>query len=126
MGRTPKISEAEWEVMKVLWARAPRTGNEVVEALKKRTGWRPTTVKTLLARLMKKGAVAGEKRGREYAFVPAVAEAQCVRKEARSFLKRVYNGATMPMIAGFLHNEKLSREEISSLRRMLDEIERKA
>lgn len=126
MGDTPRISEAEWEVMKVLWARAPRTGNEVVKTLQPLTHWQPTTVKTLLTRLVKKGALYSEKIGREHAFVPVVTEAQCTREEARSFLKRVYNGATMPMIAGFLQSEKLSTDEILSLRQMLDDIERKA
>lgn len=124
MIKIPKISEAEWEVMKVLWARSPLGSAEIVEELAPRTSWKPNTIKTMLARLVKKGAVTARQSNREYTYAPLVTEAQCVRAESRSFVSRMYDGSMMPMIAGFLQQEKLSPEEIAQLRQLLDEMEK--
>ncbi len=121
MKNLPGISESEWQVMKVLWASAPQTGNQVVEALASSTAWSPKTIKTLLGRLVKKKALGFEKQGRSYSYYPLVGEEDCVRAETRSFLKRVYGGALQPMLAGFLEDESLSPEEIDELKRILDE-----
>lgn len=123
MKKLPRISEAEWQVMRVLWERAPRTANEVVDALAGETDWNPRTVKTLLNRLVNKGALGFEPSGRSYLYHPRVSEEACAREESRSFLRRVYGGAFAPMLASFLDAEELSPEEIADLRRILDEKE---
>ena len=120
MEKIPKISESEWQVMKLLWAKSPSTANKVVKALSPATKWKPKTIKTLLNRLVKKKAVGYEKKGREYHYYPLVAEAECVRAESHSFLRRVYGGATKPMLAAFLENEDLSLEDIKDLKRILN------
>lgn len=118
--QSPKISPAEWEVMKVLWEQSPRTANEVIEALPLDMNWHPKTVRTLLHRLTEKGAIHAEKSGRVSSFTPEVKEEACMREESRSFLDRVFDGGVSPMLAHFLEHEKISEEEISELRRMLD------
>ena len=120
MKKIPRISESEWQVMKLLWAKNPSTANEVVEALSSMTAWKPKTIKTLLNRLVKKKAVGYEKKGREYHYYPLAAQADCVRAESRSFLRRVYGGAMKPMLAAFLESEDLSPEEIKDLKHILD------
>ena len=124
MKNRPGIAEAEWQVMKVLWASAPQTGNEVVEALADSTSWSPKTIKTLLNRLVKKKALGFEKQGRSYSYYPLVGEEDCARAETRNFLKRVYGGALQPMLSPFLENESLSPEELDELRRILDDKKR--
>jgi len=121
MKRIPRISEAEWQVMRVLWAGAPRTANEVVDALAPTTTWKPKTIKTLINRLLKKKALGFEKKGRAYHYYPLVNETECITAESRSFLRRVYGGALQPMLAHFLETEELSPEEIEELKRILDE-----
>jgi BlaI family penicillinase repressor len=121
MDPTPKISDAEWLVMRQLWERAPQTTNEVVENLASQTTWKPKTIMTLLNRLVKKGALGFEKKGRIYEHFPLVREEDCVRAESRSFLERVYGGSLQPMLAHFLEETPLSKEEIEALRRILDE-----
>jgi BlaI family penicillinase repressor len=116
----PRISEAEWEVMRLLWKRSPLTANQVVRALSIRKPWKPKTVKTLLSRLVKKRAAGFDRKGREYDYYPLVGEAECVRVESRSFLRRVYGGAARPMLATFIENEDLSAEDIEELKRILD------
>ena len=124
MKNLPGISESEWQVMRVLWASAPLTGNEVVKALADSTAWSPKTIKTLLNRLVKKKALGFEKQGRSYSYYPLVEEADCARAETRSFLKRVYGGALQPMLSHFLESESLSPEELDELRRILDDKKR--
>ncbi len=123
MKKLPKISESEWLVMRVLWSNGSLTANEVVKELTGKTKWKPKTIKTLITRLMKKGAVKFEKEGRKYRYYPAVSEAECVRMERRSFVRRVYGGTTRPMLAAFLEDAKLSAEDISELRKILEQKE---
>ena len=121
MKKTPKISEAEWEVMKTVWEQSPRTANDIVQVLSKKTRWQRETIRTLINRLVQKKALGFERKGRAYHYYPLVGESECVMAESRSFLRRVYGGALMPMLANFLEGEELSPEEIAALRRILDE-----
>lgn len=121
MKTLPKISESEWLVMRVLWSKGSLTANEVVKELAGKTKWKPKTIKTLITRLMKKGAVKFEKEGRKYRYYPAVSEAECVRMERRSFVRRVYGGTTRPMLAAFLEDAELSAEDISELKKILEQ-----
>jgi len=124
MNRIPRISEAEWAVMKVLWTRAPLSANEVVDTLRDSTSWNPKTVKTMLSRLVKKKALGFSQQGRTYLYSPLVDEKDCVRTESRSFLERVYGGTFTPMLAHLLEEESLSAKEIAELRELLDKKER--
>lgn len=111
--------------MRVLWSRGASTSNKVVSELAPLAGWKPNTVKTLLARLEKKGVVKVERSAREHRYIAAISEAESAMAESRSFLSRVYNGAMMPMFAGFIEREKLTKREIAQLRQLLDEAERR-
>ena len=124
MKKIPRISESEWQVMKLLWAESPATANKIVEDLSLRTTWKPKTVKTLLNRLVKKQALGYEKKGREYHYYPLVAESECIKAESRSFLRRVYGGATKPMLAALLESDDLSPEDIQELKQILERKER--
>lgn len=121
MKRLPRISESEWQVMRVLWARSPATANEVIESLAKTCDWSDKTIRTLLNRLVRKRALGYKKDGRSYLYYPLVEERRCARHEGRSFLQRVYGGALTPMLAAFLEEESLTAEEIANLKRILDE-----
>jgi BlaI family transcriptional regulator, penicillinase repressor len=124
MSRTPTISDAEWEVMNVLWEQSPRTASEVVEILGTRMSWNPSTVKTLLGRLVKKGVLRFRSEGNRYLYTPAIPRERYVRTESRSFIERVF-GSEAPMILHFVREARLSKEEIEELRRLLDEKEEK-
>jgi BlaI family transcriptional regulator, penicillinase repressor len=125
MQNVPSISDAEWLVMKYLWAHTPATTNQVVGALTATTDWKPKTVMTLLNRLAKKGALGFEKKGRVYEYTPLVAEGDCVHQENQSFLRRVYNGQLQPMLANLLKEGSLSQKDIEELKRILEEGDRK-
>jgi BlaI family penicillinase repressor len=119
----PGISEAEWEVMEVVWRRSPVTSAAIVADLEKERGWAANTVRTMLARLVKKGVLKfGEEKNR-YLYRPAVPRERCVKTEVDSLLQRVFGGATQPALLFFVKNKKLSAEEIRQLRAILDEKE---
>ena len=117
----PKISEAEWRVMKLLWDKSPRTANDMVDELEGNVDWNAQTIRTLVNRLVQKGAITFEKDGRAYLYYPKVQERDVQRAETRSFVSRVFNGAMKPMIATFLEETDLSEEEINELERLLKE-----
>lgn len=119
MSKVPKISESEWLIMKVIWDENPITSKRVVEVLSGSTKWKPKTIKTLLSRLVQKGAVGHENEGRGYLYYPLIEETVLVKAESKSFLKRVFRGALKPMIATMVESENLSEEEIEELKRLL-------
>jgi BlaI family penicillinase repressor len=125
MKKLPAISEAEWDVMGALWEAAPMTANEVVDRVAARNNWNPRTVKTLLNRLVNKGAIGYQAEGKRYRYFPKVTREECVRSKSRSFLTRVFNGAVGPMLAHFVSESPLSGDEIKELRKILERREKK-
>ena len=121
MGEIPKISEAEWEVMKIVWADSPRTSNQIIEALESTKDWKPKTIKTLISRLVSKNALGFKEEGRKYLYYTLVNENECIRAENQTFLSKVYNGAIKNMLVSFLKESDLSKEDIEDLKKILDE-----
>jgi BlaI family transcriptional regulator, penicillinase repressor len=119
MPSVPKISNAEWRVMKVLWSKSPLTAGRVYEALEKDSQWKPKTVKTLIDRLVQKGALRFEKRGRNHHYSPAVDEEACLEAESTSFLERFFGGSLNPMLVNLVERGKLKPEDIHEMKRIL-------
>jgi BlaI family penicillinase repressor len=122
MVELPKISDAELEVMKVLWVESPQTANEIIEKLESITDWKPKTIRTLINRLVQKEAVSyHQEKGRLYTYYPLVSQESYLQVETKSLLKRFYGAAFKPLLVNFLKEEKLSSEDINELKRILDE-----
>ena len=120
---TPKISEAEWEVMKIVWRTGGATAQQVHEALPPGKSWREATVKTLLNRLFRKRILKAERNadlGRAYLYRPLLTEAECRASEADSFLTRIFDGSLSPLLAHFVASKKLSDREIAELEAILN------
>jgi BlaI family penicillinase repressor len=120
MKNIPKISEAEWQVMKILWKKSPLTANDIVESLSEETPWKRETIRTLVNRLVKKKALDFKKQSRQYLYFPLINESECIMEETKSFLDRVHGGSIEPMLAAFVESEKLSPEKIARLKQILD------
>ena len=118
-----QISDAEAVVMDVLWKRSPLSADEVVMALSSRQDWQDATVKTLLNRLLNKGAIDAEKDGRRYLYAPVLQREAWVQGESESLLDRVFGGRVAPLVAHFSEHRKLSRKDIADLRTLLEEID---
>ena len=121
MGHLPQISEAEYEVMKIVWKYAPISTNEITEKLLKTTAWSPKTIQTLIKRLVTKGALAYEKESRVFVYTPLVKEGEYIGQESRSFLKRFYNGDITAMVSSYLEQDQLTETEIAKLRSLLSD-----
>ena len=113
-----RISEAEWEVMEILWRRSPITAIEVISALDK-TAWAPTTIRTMLTRLVDKKVLAMRKQEGGISFRPLLSREECVQQESDSFVGRVFGGATSPLLLHFVKRAKLSPEEVRELQKIL-------
>ncbi|HEY3853467.1 MAG TPA: BlaI/MecI/CopY family transcriptional regulator [Verrucomicrobiae bacterium] len=120
MKKIPRISETEWEVMKVLWEQSPCSANQIIAALNRVGSWHPKTVKAFLTRLVQKKAIGYKIEGRAYLYHPLVQQSECADAASQSFLERVFGGSFQPMLAHFVARKKLSREEIKELKKLLD------
>lgn len=121
MSKLPQISEAEFEVMKVIWKYAPISTNEVTEKLTKTTDWSPKTIQTMLKRLVTKKALTYEKQSRVFVYTPLVPETEYIRQESNSFLNKYYNGNIVSMLTSYLEDDKLSKTELDTLRHLLSD-----
>lgn len=124
MARLPKLSDAEWEVMNVVWEHGPATAQDVHRYLGGVRSWSARTVKTLLGRLVKKRAVAFEVDGRRYLYRARASREACVHAESASFVSRVLGGKASPLVAYFVREGHLTKDEIRQLRALLDAEER--
>ena len=121
MAKAPSISDAEWEIMGILWADSPLTAAEIVTRLEGKKSWSPRTIKTLINRLVKKKAIDFSEQGKRYLYRPTISREACIRRESRSFLTRVFGDATGPMLVQFVRQTELTRDEIEELERILRE-----
>ena len=119
MPHKPKISDAEWKVMRGLWRKSPATVKEVIGILSKKTAWKSETIRTLINRLTKKKAIGFEKKGRRHYFYPLLSEEECVKAETASFLARTGTTMLKPILTAFIEKEQLSDKEIEELRQIL-------
>lgn len=116
-----QISDAQWTIMNLIWSSSPIEAAEVIDRLAADNGWSPATVKTMLHRLVRKGALAAEQHGKKYFYRPAVGRDACVRQASRSFLDRVFGGHATPALIHFVETAKLSKKDVDEIRALLDQ-----
>ena len=116
-----KISEAEREIMQIIWASGgPITSNEILDALPEERELKITTVLTFLTRLSEKGLASSEKRGKKNYYTTLVTDDEYKRFESRSFLRAIHGGSIQSFVAS-LADEELSGAEIEALKKWLSE-----
>lgn len=120
MGNLPQISEAEYEVMKIVWDHAPVSTNEVVERLVKVKDWSPKTIQTMLLRLVKKKVLTYHKESRVFVYEPLVKKEDYISGESSIFLKKFYGGNLRSMVLNFVEQDRLSEEDIEELKEILE------
>ncbi len=118
----PQISEAEIEVMKVLWEKNASTAKEIIAEIEKTNDWKPKTIQTLLSRLVAKGAVRTEKKdAKSFIYSAAVKKEDYQSYANRSFIKKLYDGSLNLMLASFIKDAQLSKADIEELKNILEE-----
>lgn len=118
-----QISEAESLVMEVLWQKHPLAAEDVVAALSRTQHWQEATIKTLLNRLLNKGAIEAAKEGRRYLYSPVLRRESWVLEESQGLLQRLFDGRVAPLVAQFSEQRKLSKKDIAELRRLIEELD---
>ncbi|WP_257458027.1 BlaI/MecI/CopY family transcriptional regulator [Archangium lipolyticum] len=117
------ISEAESQVMEVLWrAGEAIPAEQVISALVRQQHWQEATIKTLLNRLLKKGAIRAEKDGRRYLYTAVLKRDEWVTSESKNLLDRLFGGRIAPLVAHFGSRSKLSKSDLAELTRLIEEM----
>lgn len=125
MKKLPQISDAEFEVMDVIWKYAPISTNEITDRLAKVKEWSPKTIYTMLSRLEKKGVIVHEKESRVFAYTPCVRKEDYIEAESRTLANRFFDGAMSQMVVNFLDQRDLSSEDLDELQCILDKKRKK-
>ncbi len=123
MKREISISDAETEVMQVLWERSPAGTDEIIAALASRE-WHESTIKTLLVRLLKKGAVRAKKDGRRHLYSPTLKREEWLSDQSVGLLDKLFGGRVAPFVAHFSKQRKLTRKDIDELKRLIESLEK--
>ena len=119
-----KLSDAEWTVMRAVWARTPASARDVLEHAEAETEWAYTTVKTLLARLVEKGALSMRMRGNVSLYEPRVTMRQARIAALRSLVDRAFDGTFGTLLQHLIAEEKLSSRDRAALARMIEDVDR--
>ncbi len=120
--RPERISDAEHEVMEVLWSKSPLTAAEVCDEVCAQRGWSLATVKTLLGRLVQKQAIAAAPDGRRYLYMPLIARAEYVGGESRRLVERLFGGRAAPLFAHLAEQEALTEDDLAEIEVLLKEL----
>ena len=126
MADATAISDAEWQVMNVVWHDQPVEAQQVIDQLAAANNWSSATIKTMLHRLVKKQVLAFEQTGKRYLYRAAIGRSDCIRQASSSFLERVFGGAAAPALMHFVQTSSLTADEVAELRRLLDRKEGKS
>lgn len=119
MAKAVQISDAEWAVMEPVWAAGECTAADVIRELRATRDWNHSTIRTLLARLVEKGALAYDVDGSKYIYRAAVSRQKCVRQEGRSFLEKAFGGDVAALVAHFVEESALDPHKLEQLRQLL-------
>lgn len=114
-----RVSEAELQVLSALWDRAPQSATELADAVGPGAGWTLATVKTLIARLVQKGAVAATADGRRFLYSPLVGREAVIAQESERLVDRLLGGRVSPLVAHLAEREALTEEDIAEIEAIL-------
>jgi BlaI family penicillinase repressor len=126
MNEQIRISDAEWIIMDILWTRSPQTSPEIIAIASHGHDWSPKTVRTLIDRLVKKGALRKSATAQGLQFEPALSREQCVHSETQGFVTRVFGGMPVPFLSRFIESGNLTAQELAELRSFIEKKEKEA
>ena len=116
---SPQISEAELQLMQLLWDQSPLSAAEIAERVPANRGWSLATVKTLLSRLMAKGAISAEAEGRRFRYAPAVERDAIAGTQANRLVDRLFGGRVSPLVAQLAEQRTLDPDDLAELEALI-------
>ena len=117
--KTPRISDSELRLLQLLWEDSPLGASDLAERLPPELGWSPTTVKTLLARLVAKGALSSEPEGRRFLYRPLIAREKVAGGQAGGLIDRLFGGRVSPLVAQLAEQREIDPEDLAELERLV-------
>lgn len=120
MKKENKITDAEWKIMEVAWGNKGLRASEIIKSLEYETTWSDKTIRTLIKRLVDK-EILGIRKEKVNIYYPLVTKEQCVKEVTNKFIDKVYKGSIGLLVSNFVKNNKLSKEDISELKDILNE-----
>jgi predicted transcriptional regulator len=117
------VSDAESHIMALLWARAPQGADELTQALAGQQDWQPGTIKALLNRLLRKGAIAATRDGRRFLYRPLLSRDEYLTRSSEALLDRLFDGRLAPLVAHFARHQRLDRRDLAELKRLIEEMD---
>lgn len=115
-----KITESEWEVMRVVWTNNKVTSKEINQILQKKRGWKPSTTKTFIGRLVKKGMLDTEKEGKQFLYTATIKEDESIKSVTSDLFELVCNKEIGKTIAELIKEATLSHKDIALLEEVLN------
>lgn len=123
MTKNKNISPAELKVLNILWENSPLSANQIVLALERIESWHSRTIKSLINRLVKKNVIAFEQDDNRYLYYPIVKKNDYIKTTSHSIIHRLFGGKISPLVAHFVKQKKISKEDIQELKAILQELE---
>ena len=120
MSKDYNITEAEYEVMNIIWENTPIKGRDVVNLLQQKKDWKDSTIFTLIRRLVQKGVIKSKTEQKCFVYYPLISKEACMESEGKSFVNRFFDGAFTPMLAHFAESVSLSQKDIDQLKKVLE------
>ena len=117
-----RISESELEIMAVLWSDSPLSAADVAKAISARRAWSPTTVKTMLARLVEKGALGAEAEGRRFLYRPLIERESLAGAQAGRLVDRLFGGRISPLVAHLAERRDFEPEDLAELEKLIKDL----
>jgi predicted transcriptional regulator len=117
------VSNTEKELLEVLWQKAPMSANEITSAIQVSKDMHPSTIKTLLNRLVKKEAIGFNEKKRKYYYFPLIEKSVFYQTETDNFLQRFFNGQVSSLMSYFAEKESLSKEERQQLQSLIKKMD---
>ncbi|GCF92899.1 uracil phosphoribosyltransferase [Enterococcus florum] len=116
-----KISDSEWEIMRVVWTLKTATAQEIIDILSASKEWKPATIKTLLGRLVKKEALQTEQDGKKYIYFPAVSEAETVKSATENLFSHICAKRIGKTISELIDQAELTQEDLMLIQEKLQQ-----
>lgn len=117
------IGDAELEIMKAVWAAEGPIGSAAIGEAVERKGWKRTTIATFLSRLVEKGALKAERRGKALYYSPAISAKEYKKMQVKSLVKNLFDGSAQNLVASLFEDKAISGEEIEELKAIFEKTE---
>ena len=124
VGKAPKVSDAELQVMQLLWDEAPLGATDIADRIGPNNSWSLATVKTLLSRLLAKGAIAAETEGRRFKYRPAIERDAVLSGQAGRLVERLFGGRVSPLVAQLAEQGHLDPEDLAELEALVKKLKK--